>query len=115
MMKLGRIDIITEISLLLSHVALPREGHVDAAIHVMAHVGQRYNSRLMYDSSYPEIDHSVFNEYDWSEYYMDAKEAIPMNASEPQGKGLIFTFLLIIIMQGQSISQIKKWLLKETV
>ena len=44
MIELGRIDIITEVSLLLSHVALPREGHLEAAVHVMTHVGQRYNS-----------------------------------------------------------------------
>ena len=49
MIKLGRIDIITKVSLLLSHVALPREGHLETAIHIMAHVGQRYNSRLVYD------------------------------------------------------------------
>ena len=43
MIELGRIDIITKVSLLSSQVALPREGHLEAAVHVMAHVGQRYN------------------------------------------------------------------------
>ena len=80
MIELGRIDIITKVLLLLSHVGLPREGHLEAATHVMAHVGQSYNSRLMYDPSYPEIDHSVFMKFDRSEFYRDAKEAIPMNA-----------------------------------
>ena len=65
MIKLGRIDITNKVSLLSSHVALLREGHLDAAVHVMSHVGQRYNSRLVYDPSYPEIDHSVFKECDW--------------------------------------------------
>ena len=37
-------------------------------------------------SSYPEVDYSVFKKYDWSEFYWDAKEAIPMNAPEFQGK-----------------------------
>ena len=83
MVELGRIDIITKVSLLSSHVALPREGHLEAAVHVMAHVGQKYNSRLVYDPLYPEIDHSVFKECDWSEFYRDAKEAIPVNAPEP--------------------------------
>ena len=68
------IDIITEVSLLSSHVAFPREGHLEAAVHVMAHVGQRYNSRLVYDPTYPEIDHSVFKECDWLEFYKDAKK-----------------------------------------
>ena len=79
MIKLGRINIITKVSLLSSHVALPRERHLDAAVHVMAHVDQRYNSRLVYDPLYPEIDHSVFKKCHWSEFYRDAKEAIPMN------------------------------------
>ena len=40
---------------------LPREGHFDAAIHVMVHIGI---SRLVYDPSYPGIDHSVFKKCD---------------------------------------------------
>ena len=39
MIELGRVDIMMEVSLLSSHVALPREGHLEAAVHVMAHVG----------------------------------------------------------------------------
>ena len=65
-----------------SHVALPIEEHLEAVEHVMAHFGQKYNSRLVYDLLYPEIDHSSFKECDWSECYRDAKEAIPMNATE---------------------------------
>ena len=43
MIKLGMIDRITEVLLLSSHVALPREGHLDATMHDMSHVCQRYN------------------------------------------------------------------------
>ena len=68
MIELGRIDIITEVSLLSSHVALTREGHLEAAVHIIVHVGQRYNSRLVYDPLYLEIDHSVFEECDWLEF-----------------------------------------------
>ena len=56
------------------HVALPRKWHFNAAVHVMFNVGQRYNSRLVYDPSYPLIDHSVFTKHDWSEFYRDANE-----------------------------------------
>ena len=86
MIKLGRINIITKVSLLSSHVVLPREEHLDAAVHVIAHFGQRYNSRLVYHPLHPEIDHSVIKECDWSEFYRDAKEAIHLNVPEPQGK-----------------------------
>ena len=83
MIKLVRMDIITKVSLLLSHVALPREAHLEAAVHVMVHVGQKYNYRLVYYPSYQEIDHSVFKKCDWSELYRDTKEAIPLNVQEP--------------------------------
>ena len=52
MIELGIIDIKAEVSFL----ALPREGHLDAAVHVMAHVGQRNNSRLVYYPFYTDID-----------------------------------------------------------
>ena len=70
--------------LLLSfHIVLPIEGHLDAVVHVMSHICHRYDSILMYDLSYPEMYHSVFKNCDWSEFYRDAKEAVPMNAAEP--------------------------------
>ena len=81
-------------SLLSSHVVLLREVHLEAAIHVMAHVGQRYNSSLVYDPSYPKIAHNVFNKCDWSELYRDAKEAIHVSAPEPQGKEVHFCMFL---------------------
>ena len=83
MIELGRIDITNKVPLLPSSVAFPREGHLEAAIHVMAYVGQRYNSRLVHDPWYPEIDHSIIKECDWSEFNRDAMEGIPMNAPEP--------------------------------
>ena len=52
MINLGRFNIITKVSLLSSHVALPRYGHLGAGINAMTHIGQRYNSRLVYDPSY---------------------------------------------------------------
>ena len=84
--ELGRIDTITELSLLSSHVALSREGHLEVAVHIMANIGQRYNSRLVYDPSYPEIDNNIFKECDWSEFYRDVKEAVTVNTPEPQEK-----------------------------
>ena len=83
MIKLGRIDKITEVSLLSSHVVLSREEHLHAAVHDVAHVGQRYNYRLVCDSLYLGKDHNVFKKYDWSDFYRDAKEVLPSNAPKP--------------------------------
>jgi hypothetical protein len=84
--ELGRVDIITEVSLLASHLALPREGHLEAAFHIFAYLEKKHNSRLVFDPTYPTIDHSQFKECDWKSFYGDAKEAIPPNAPPPRGK-----------------------------
>ena len=63
MIELERIDIITKVLLLLPYIACPGEGQLEAAMHVMTHNGQRYNSRFVYDSSYPEIDLSIIKKY----------------------------------------------------
>ena len=80
---MGKINIIIKDSLLSSHVVIPREGHLEAVIHFMAHVGQRYNFRLVNYPSYPETDYTVFKKCDWSECFRDVKEAVCMNVPEP--------------------------------
>ena len=53
MVELGRINTIIWLSLLSSHLTLPREGHQEAALHIIAYMGQKYNSRLVYNTTYP--------------------------------------------------------------
>ena len=67
--ELGRIDIATEVSLLGSHVALPRKGHLQTVFHIYACLKKRHNSQLALDSSYPEIDMRVFHHADWTDFY----------------------------------------------
>ena len=52
MVEIGRIDIATEVLLLLSHLAYPREGRLEEALHVMAYLRQKHNSRLIFDPTY---------------------------------------------------------------
>ena len=42
--ELGRVDIITEVSTLASQMAMPREGHLDAALHVFGYLKTKHNS-----------------------------------------------------------------------
>ena len=46
----------------------------------MGYLKLRYNSKLTFDPSYPEIDYSNFWECDWKDFYKGAVEAIPLNA-----------------------------------
>jgi hypothetical protein len=86
MIEIGRIDIATEVSLLSSNLAYPQEGHLEAALHVMAYLKAKHNSRLVFDPSYPDIDHSSFHQCDWKEFYGDVTEALPHDAPQPLGK-----------------------------
>ncbi len=84
--ELGRKDISTEISILSSHMALPHQGHLEAALHVMSYLGIHHNSRLCMDPTYPDIRSEYFPVGDWSEFYGKVEEPIPPNAPEALGK-----------------------------
>ena len=87
--ELGRVDIETEVSLLASHVALPRKGHLQTVLHIYAYMKNRHNSRLALDPSYPRIDMRNFHQADWAHFYVEVKEAITDDAPEPRGKPII--------------------------
>ena len=55
--ELGRVDLVTEVSILASQMAMPRRGHLDAALHVVAHLKSRSNARMVFDPTYPDIYH----------------------------------------------------------
>ena len=38
MVELGRVDICTEVSMMSSHLALPRKGHLETLFHLFAHL-----------------------------------------------------------------------------
>jgi len=86
MVELGRVDVITEVSLLASHLAAPREGHMDTALHLFAYLKGRHNARMVFDPSYPDIDMSKFKTCDWKHFYGDVQEAVPLDAPKALGK-----------------------------
>ncbi len=51
------------------HSALPCEGHMDAALHIMAYLGLHHNSRLCMDPTYQNIDNDQFPVIDLKENY----------------------------------------------
>ena len=57
MIKIGRVGIATEVSLLSLHLAYPQEGHFDAALHVMSYL--RIHPKI-FDPSDPNIEHGTF-------------------------------------------------------
>ena len=88
MVELGRVDLITETSVLASHMAMPREGHLDAALHVFGYLSRKHNARMVFDPTYPEIDQDQFIRHDWGRFYGDVKEAVPIDCPTPLGKSV---------------------------
>ena len=86
MVKLWRIDISNEVSLLSSHLECPRTWHIEAALHIMVYLKQKHNYCLVFDPTYPEIYYSVFKHCDWQQFYHEAEEAITPNAPKTKGK-----------------------------
>jgi hypothetical protein len=46
--ELGCIDIITEVSMLSTHLRVLREGHLEAVFHVFAYLCLHQNSRVVF-------------------------------------------------------------------
>jgi hypothetical protein len=86
MVELGHIDIATEVSMLSSYLACPREGHLENALRVMGYLQLKHNSRLIFDPTYPDIDQTAFPSFEWTEFYGNVEEAIPPDMPPPLGK-----------------------------
>eukprot|EP00804_Cyclotella_cryptica_P001676 CCRYP_009051-RA/>CCRYP_009051-RA protein AED:0.08 eAED:0.08 QI:0/0/0/1/0.5/0.6/5/0/841 len=105
MCELGRVDICTEVSMLSSFAAMPREGHLEAALHVFSYLKSRSNSRLIFDPKEPNVGESDFVECDWSDFYPGAEEALPPNAPNPLGKGVTLRMFVDSDHAGDKVSR----------
>lgn len=83
--ELGRIDMLCEVGMLSSYLVNPREGHLDQVFHIFGYLKAHERSALLLDDHEPLHDGAKFNNPDWSEFYPDAAEAIPLNAPEERG------------------------------
>jgi hypothetical protein len=84
--ELGRIDIITEVSIFSTYLCFPREGHLESVFHVFAYLGLHHNAIVVFDPTYPAVDMSTFIKTDSKSMYGDVKEIIPSDAPVPRGK-----------------------------
>ena len=92
MVELGRVHVCLEVSMMSSHLALPREGHLEQVLHIFAYLKKYHNTELVYDPSDPVVDENDFERRDWasSEFgHVEGKEEFPANMPEPRGHGFI--------------------------
>ena len=91
MVELGRVDICLEVSMLSSHLALPRQGHLEQVLHIFAHLKKYHNTEMVFDPSDPIVDTDGFHREDWStsEFGHLGTEELPSNAPVPRGLGFL--------------------------
>ena len=70
-----------------SHLALPREGHLDQLFDIFAYLKCKHRAQMVFDTTYPSIENDDFPRHDWEKHYGEVKEVIPTNAPSPRGKG----------------------------
>ena len=58
-MELGRIDIDVEVSMMSSHLALPREGYLKELYHIFAYLKARSNAKMVFDPTLIEPDKTI--------------------------------------------------------
>ena len=90
MVELGRVDICFEVSMLSSHMALPREGHLIQLFHIFLYFIKYNNTEMVFDLSDPVIGESKYQRRDWtsSEFgKLQEKRVIPPNMPKPRGLG----------------------------
>ena len=64
--ELGRVDINVEASILSSHLAMPRELHMQELLHVFTYLNKHMNTEMVFYPSEPEIDMNYFQRQYWS-------------------------------------------------
>ena len=93
--EIGRIDILTETSLLSTYLSCPRVRHLHQALHVFKYLKDHKRSKCVFDPTYVDIndDHLPREERSatkvkyMKELYPDAVEDKPTNAPPPKEKG----------------------------
>ena len=99
--EIGRLNILTEKSLLATYLACPRIGHLHQVIHVFKYLKYHSRSKCVFDSTYVNINDNPLPLEEQSankakfmkEMYPDAIEYKPQNAPKPKGKKVQITCL----------------------
>jgi hypothetical protein len=87
--ELGRVDVLLEVALMLTYMAMPREGHL-LQLHRMFGYFKIYPKRkIAFDFQHPEISKRMLKEYNWCNFYRNAAEAIPLDMPKPRGNPML--------------------------
>jgi hypothetical protein len=60
MVELGWADICIEVSMMSSHLALPRKGHLKEVLHIFAYLKKHHNLEMVFNLTPVEFGRSLF-------------------------------------------------------
>ena len=86
--ELGHVDVCLEVSMMSSHLALPRKGHMEQVMKIFGYLKKYHNAELVFNPSDTTINEPDFEKKDWtsSEFgHVEGKEELPPNMPEPSG------------------------------
>ena len=86
--EICRVDILLEVSLLSSQLALPRVVRLQTVYMVFGYLKQVPKRKLYFDPRKPMISEDIFQKFDWEDLYLDACEPIPLDIPRPRGKSV---------------------------
>ena len=66
MIEIGCVDICLEVSMMSSHMAMPREGHLIQLLHIFGYLNCHHNTELVFDPTPPDVNEDAFAVRDWS-------------------------------------------------
>ena len=104
--EIGRIDILTETSLLSTYLTCPRIGHLHQALHVFKYLQDHKRSKVAFDpvlldindNHLPFEDRAINKVKFMSELYPDAVEERPPNAPKSRVAEFKYSVLLMLTM-----------------
>jgi hypothetical protein len=106
--ELGRIDIDCEVSMMSSHMALPREEHLKELYHIFAYLKAHANAEMVFDPTPIISDKSLFEREDWSYSpydYESLKEELPSDMPESHGQSMIMHVFVDADHAGDLVTQ----------
>ena len=85
MIELGRVDILTEVSQLSSFQAMPRKGHLEACYSIFAYLRKHPHMSTIFHPSLMSMRQDRFKDEDWTDFYGEEGEELPVDMPEPLG------------------------------
>ena len=100
MLKIGRVYISCEFSVISIYVAITKEGHLQQLYNTFAYLKMYHNSILFLEPMYTDIMIEYFPKNNWMEFYGEMKELLPPDAPHDLGKEFIIKAFVDVNFSG---------------